>query len=67
MGDSFLANSPPPLIVTFQNLNQELQDTVEEREQLKQQVQDYIIEVKRIEELLAAKEQERSDLLEQYR
>ncbi|VDI30045.1 fused, partial [Mytilus galloprovincialis] len=48
-------------------LNQELQDALDDREQLKSQVQDYMTEVKRTEDLLNRKESERSDLLEQYR
>ncbi len=50
-----------------QAVNQDLADAIAEREQLNEQVQDYIVEVKRIEEMLAAKERERSNLLEQYR
>ena len=38
-----------------QSVNQELQDALNEREQLKNQVQDYLLEVKRIEELLSSK------------
>ena len=39
----------------IQSVNQELQDALNEREQLKNQVQDYLLEVKRIEELLSSK------------
>ncbi|XP_064608998.1 centrosomal protein of 135 kDa-like [Liolophura sinensis] len=50
-----------------QKVNEELQDALDQKELLKQQVNDYIREVKATEELLSSKEQERSDLLEQYR
>ncbi|XP_059152466.1 centrosomal protein of 135 kDa-like isoform X1 [Physella acuta] len=50
-----------------QKLNQELEDAIEEKDALKTQVQQYILEVRRIEDTLSAKEQERGDLLEQYR
>ncbi|GFS12272.1 centrosomal protein of 135 kDa-like [Elysia marginata] len=50
-----------------QKLNQELEEAVEEKECLKAQVQQYILEVRRIEDVLSAKEQERTDLLDQYR
>ena len=42
-------------MILLQTLNQELQDSIEEKENLKEQVQDYIMDVKRIEELLSAK------------
>jgi hypothetical protein len=38
-----------------QKLNAELQDAMEEREALKTQVQQYILEVRRVEDLLASK------------
>lgn len=50
-----------------QNLNHDLQEALEEKEILKKQVQSYILEIQRVEDLLAAKEQERTDLLDQYR
>ncbi|XP_006816961.1 centrosomal protein of 135 kDa [Saccoglossus kowalevskii] len=50
-----------------QTLNQELEEAIRDRETLKVQIQDYISEVSRIEELLAAKEQENRDLLDNYR
>ncbi|XP_076445989.1 centrosomal protein of 135 kDa-like isoform X2 [Babylonia areolata] len=50
-----------------QKLNGDLQEALAEREALKTQVQQYILEVRRVEDTLATKEQERSDLLEQYR
>ncbi len=43
------------VIFILQNINNELAEALEEKEQMKEQVQDYIMEVKRIEELLAAK------------
>ena len=39
----------------FQNLNQDLDEMIEERENLKLQVQDYVTEVRRVEDILAAK------------
>lgn len=39
----------------FQKLNQELQDALDEKESLKTQVQDYMLEVRRTEDLLSAK------------
>lgn len=48
-------------------LRQEVRDTVAEMADYKQQVQSYALEVKRIQDSLAAKEGERSNLLEQYR
>ena len=39
----------------LQKLNQELQEALEDKEGLKTQVQEYILEVKRIEDLLASK------------
>ncbi|KAK2148603.1 hypothetical protein LSH36_489g00052 [Paralvinella palmiformis] len=53
--------------LSVKRLNQELTDAMEEKETFRAQVQDYIVEVKRVEELLSAKEQERTDLLDQYR
>ncbi|XP_064637968.1 testis-specific gene 10 protein-like isoform X2 [Lineus longissimus] len=50
-----------------QALNCDLDDVVNEREDFKVQVQDYVNEVKRVEDLLSEKEQERTDLLDQYR
>ena len=43
------------IVCCTQSVNQELQDALNEREQLKNQVQDYLLEVKRIEELLSSK------------
>ena len=39
----------------LQKLNNELQDTLAERESLKTQVQQYILEVRRVEDMLASK------------
>ena len=50
-----------------QSINQDLQFAIDEKEHLKEQVQDYILKVNNAEEILRAKDQERSDLLEQYR
>lgn len=40
---------------SIQNLNHDLQETLEEKEILKNQVQSYILEVQRVEDLLASK------------
>ncbi|XP_071846888.1 uncharacterized protein [Apostichopus japonicus] len=50
-----------------QTLNRELEEVIADKENLKSQVQDYIGEVARFEDVLAAKEQEYRDLLENYR
>lgn len=42
-------------IFWFQKINQELQEALEDKEGLKQQVQQYILEVRSIEDILAAK------------
>lgn len=39
----------------LQKINQELQEALEDKEGLKQQVQEYILEVRRIEDVLASK------------
>lgn len=44
-----------PIASRSQRLHEDLDRALDEKEQLKTQVQDYITEVKRIEELLAAK------------
>lgn len=46
---------------------QDVQNLQEEREVLKRQIQDYVGEVARVEDLLKNKEQERSELLDQFR
>lgn len=38
-----------------QKINQELQEALEDKEGLKQQVQEYILEVRRIEDVLSSK------------
>ncbi|KAI8484989.1 hypothetical protein Bbelb_372350 [Branchiostoma belcheri] len=50
-----------------QAVHQDLEETMSDRERLKQQVQDYIAEVSRCEDLLAAKDREIADLLDNYR
>ncbi|XP_035680916.1 centrosomal protein of 135 kDa-like isoform X2 [Branchiostoma floridae] len=50
-----------------QAVHQDLDETMSDRGRLKQQVQDYIAEVSRCEDLLAAKDREIADLLENYR
>ncbi|KAJ8028410.1 hypothetical protein HOLleu_30630 [Holothuria leucospilota] len=50
-----------------QTINRELEEVIADRESLKSQVQDYISEVARFEDLLATKEQEYRDLLDNYR
>ncbi|XP_071453022.1 centrosomal protein of 135 kDa-like isoform X1 [Hetaerina americana] len=47
--------------------HRELEDSRREVEDLKLQLQGYVDEVRRIEELLARKEEERNDLLDQFR
>lgn len=42
-------------VVFVQKMNQELEDTIDEKEALKTQVQQYILEVRRIEDVLNAK------------
>ena len=44
-----------PVWFSPQNVSAELQEALEERDLLKEQIQDYMVEVKRIEELLTAK------------
>ena len=44
-----------PVWFSLQNVSAELQEALEERDLLKEQIQDYMVEVKRIEELLTAK------------
>ena len=41
--------------VMLQSLNADLEETLQEKEDLKNQVQDYIVEVKRAEDLIASK------------
>ncbi|RMX44908.1 hypothetical protein pdam_00012554 [Pocillopora damicornis] len=50
-----------------QSLHQQLQDALEEQESLKVQIAEYARQVARVEELLAQKEQEKEELLGQYR
>ncbi|XP_014671302.1 PREDICTED: centrosomal protein of 135 kDa-like [Priapulus caudatus] len=50
-----------------QTINSDLQLVNEDREHLKLQVKEYIAEVARVHDLLAQKEQERYELLQQYR
>ncbi|XP_061408482.1 centrosomal protein of 135 kDa-like isoform X3 [Lethenteron reissneri] len=50
-----------------QTVNHELEDALQQREQLKLKVQDYVAEVARVEALLAGKEHENRELLEQFR
>ncbi|XP_066287957.1 centrosomal protein of 135 kDa-like isoform X2 [Branchiostoma lanceolatum] len=50
-----------------QAVHQDLDETMSDRGRLKQQVQDYIAEVSRCEDLLAAKDREIADLLDNYR
>lgn len=45
----------------------QLEDAEADEQELKEQIQGYVAEVKRVEDLLNAKEQQRSDLLEQYK
>ena len=42
-------------VLCVQKLNNELQDALAEREALKTQVQQYILEVRRVEDMLASK------------
>jgi len=42
-------------VLCEQKLNQELQEALEDREGLKVQVQEYILEVRRVEDALSAK------------
>lgn len=50
-----------------QSIHQQLQDALEEQESLKVQIAEYARQVARVEELLAQKEQEKEELLGQYR
>ncbi|XP_023224856.1 centrosomal protein of 135 kDa-like [Centruroides sculpturatus] len=56
-------------VLTKENqiLSKELEKVHSEKETLKRQIQEYVTEVTRVEELLAHKEQQRMELLEQYR
>lgn len=56
-------------VLTKENqvLSKELEKVHKEKETLKRQIQEYVTEVTRVEELLALKEQQRMELLEQYK
>ncbi|XP_040063216.2 centrosomal protein of 135 kDa [Ixodes scapularis] len=49
-----------------QNMAADLDNAVQQREEFKIQIQEYVTEVARVQELLQLKDQERTDLLEQY-
>lgn len=58
------------LTVTKEEVRQlqaQLDDAEADEQDLKEQIQGYVAEVKRVEDLLNAKEKQRSDLLEQYK
>ncbi|CAG0922440.1 unnamed protein product [Notodromas monacha] len=54
-------------ITDIRSIKQELDKCKAENEDLRSQIQDYVNEVKRFEEVLAMKEDERNGLLEQYK
>ncbi|GAB1601649.1 centrosomal protein of 135 kDa-like [Argonauta hians] len=56
-------------LMTSENqiVNKDLRDCLEEKDSLKKQIQNYMLEVQRVGDLLSSKEQERTDLLDQYR